>query len=405
VAVSDFLNLAPRLVLLATFLAAGAAKVASPRQSMKTLHDFGVPRPLQWLGALLAPAELLVALGLLFGVSTRYAAAGAAALLAIFILGISANLIRGRRPDCNCFGQVRSTPIGWPTLVRDGLLAACAGWLLAVDGAAARDNLWTFFLQLDDTQRRIAIVVGAVTVFAMLHSLTRSETRGDEGTSAPDDDSWSDEEPEPAPQPRKTSAPVPAEAASEDRTVAMGASARSLTGDGLPIGTPAPEFVATDFEGREHSLSDLLASGLPLLLVFSTPTCPSCQVLMPRLPALANAYASLLHLVLITRGTKAQNAEKLKDAGALRVLVQQQYEISEGFNCTTTPSAVFVDSNHTVQSTLAAGPLAIEELIKATADRLNSAAAQHSQPHQRDGAVAAEKTPEGVDSADKPVAS
>jgi hypothetical protein len=48
----------------------------------------------------------------------------------VFVAGISFNLARGRKPDCHCFGQLHSAPVGWTTLLRNGVLAAVAGFIL-----------------------------------------------------------------------------------------------------------------------------------------------------------------------------------------------------------------------------------------------------------------------------------
>jgi hypothetical protein len=67
-------------------------------------------------------AELTCAGALVPGSAATWGGAGALALLAIFIFGIAVNMARGRRPDCHCFGQIHSAPVGWTTLVRNGCL-------------------------------------------------------------------------------------------------------------------------------------------------------------------------------------------------------------------------------------------------------------------------------------------
>jgi hypothetical protein len=62
--------------------------------------------------------------------TTLWGTIGALALLLLFIVGIGANLARGRKPDCHCFGQLYSAPAGWKTLVRNGGLAAIAGFVV-----------------------------------------------------------------------------------------------------------------------------------------------------------------------------------------------------------------------------------------------------------------------------------
>ncbi len=192
---SDFIVPALRLLLAVTFLTAGLAKLARPRQSIQTLRAFGVPRPLQWMGALLAPLEVLLGLGFIFAATMRFAAPGAVGLLSIFSLGVIANLLRDRRPDCHCFGQVSAAPIGWHTLARNALLIACAGWLLVRRGTPA-SNLWTIVEPLSGTGRRVAMVAGALVVFLILHRVTQSDVKE---PSRWDFDPVEDDDPRPEP--------------------------------------------------------------------------------------------------------------------------------------------------------------------------------------------------------------
>src|SRR6266436_8385762 len=116
-----------RLLLAAVFIVAGFAKLADLPGSRQALRDFGVPAVLaNPFGALLPLAEIAVAVALIPSVSAWWGALGALALLLLFVAGIGYNLTRGRTPDCHCFGQIHSAPAGWPTLIRNLLLAAIA---------------------------------------------------------------------------------------------------------------------------------------------------------------------------------------------------------------------------------------------------------------------------------------
>src|ERR1051325_1166089 len=122
------LLLSARLLLACVFGVAGAAKLADRAGSRQALIDFGVPRILApTLEVLLPLAELVVAVALLPVASARYGALGALSLLLLFVFGIALNLARGRTPDCHCFGQLSSAPVGRATLVRNLALAAVAG--------------------------------------------------------------------------------------------------------------------------------------------------------------------------------------------------------------------------------------------------------------------------------------
>ena len=116
-----------RLVLVVVFLVAGLAKLADLKGSQQAVHDFGVPARLATpLGTLLPLAELVVAVALLLPISAWWGGLGALLLLVLFVVGISYNLAQGRQPDCHCFGQLHSAPAGWPTLIRNLVLAAIA---------------------------------------------------------------------------------------------------------------------------------------------------------------------------------------------------------------------------------------------------------------------------------------
>jgi hypothetical protein len=54
----------------------------------------------------------------------------ALSLLLTFVAGISINLALGRKPECHCFGQIHSEPVGWPTLLRNAALGALAGLIV-----------------------------------------------------------------------------------------------------------------------------------------------------------------------------------------------------------------------------------------------------------------------------------
>src|ERR687898_376688 len=127
----DIVLLFARLLLAAVFVVAGGAKLADRAGSRRAVADFGVPAPLAaTLGVLLPLAELAVAAALIPTSTAWWGAVGALVLLLVFVVGISANLARGRKPECHCFGQLYSEPAGWKTLVRNGILAAVAGFVV-----------------------------------------------------------------------------------------------------------------------------------------------------------------------------------------------------------------------------------------------------------------------------------
>src|ERR687883_284484 len=113
-------------------------KLTDRSGTRQALIDFGLPTSLAVpLGLLLPIAELAVAAALIPTSTALWGGVGALALLLLFIVGISINLARGRKPDCHCFGQLHSAPAGWKTLARNGALAAVASFIVwqGYDGA------------------------------------------------------------------------------------------------------------------------------------------------------------------------------------------------------------------------------------------------------------------------------
>src|SRR5215831_1017894 len=149
-----FALLTARLLLAAVFLVAGIAKLADLAGSRQALRDFGVPARLAMpFGLLLPLAELAVAVALLLPATAWWGALGALALLLLFVVGIAFNLARGRHPECHCFGQLHSAPAGWPTLIRNLVLAAVAGVVVAFGRSMPGPGVLDWLAPLSVSQR------------------------------------------------------------------------------------------------------------------------------------------------------------------------------------------------------------------------------------------------------------
>ncbi len=171
--------LVARLLLAAVFLLAGIAKLSDPQGTIQGLHDFGLPwRLAQALGLLLSLGEIVVAVALVPLASAWYGACGALGLLLIFVVAIGINLARGRKPDCHCFGQLHSAPVGWPTLVRNGVLGALAGWLVYRGPLRVGPSLWQHLSAAGDDERRLFVVAGCVMCFLFFRAMRQRASSG-----------------------------------------------------------------------------------------------------------------------------------------------------------------------------------------------------------------------------------
>jgi methylamine utilization protein MauE len=128
-----------RIVVAFALALAGVLKLRSRAQLTAQLGDFGVPVAAASLIALTLPAiELGIALTLVVFPESPISPTAAIALLALFTGAVLANLARGRRVPCPCFGSAATAdPISGRTVLRNAWLLALAVTATgATDGAA-----------------------------------------------------------------------------------------------------------------------------------------------------------------------------------------------------------------------------------------------------------------------------
>jgi hypothetical protein len=122
-----------RWILVATFLWSGVAKVLQPEPAGQAARHFGVNvGSTLALGYALGFAELFIGLALAAAVNTipsiaKAVGACATLLLASFAAGLTAQLARGRRFPCYCFGN-ENDEISSTTLARTLFLTLLAAF-------------------------------------------------------------------------------------------------------------------------------------------------------------------------------------------------------------------------------------------------------------------------------------
>jgi len=353
-----------RLFLALVFVVAGITKLADREGSLRAIVDFGVPTALAApLGLLLPLGELAVAATLLPASTAWWGAVGALALLSVFIVGISINLARGRKPDCHCFGQLHSAPAGWKTLVRNGALTAVAAFVVweGYEGAAGPSALsWLGAL----STAQLVGLSGGVVVLALLAGqwtflvhllrqngrlLVRLETV--EATLAEGGSVLG---------PSQNGTPVP-------------------QAEGLPVGSEAPQFSLSGLHGETLTLEALRSSGKPLMMLFTDPGCGPCNALLPDVGRWQEEHAKKLTLSLVSGGEVEENKTKASEHGLSNVLLQKDWEVSESYEVRGTPSAVLISPDGKVASPVAGGDEGIRGLLSyAVGER----AQLPMQPHQ-----------------------
>jgi uncharacterized membrane protein YphA (DoxX/SURF4 family)/peroxiredoxin len=338
------LALAARIVLAAVFVLAGAAKLADLEGSRRAMEGFGVPRRFAAAaGPVLPVIELGAAVALLAPRSAWWGAVGAAALLALFIVGIAFSLARGEAPDCHCFGQLHSAPAGPWTLTRNGVLAALAASVIARGPGASELSPVGWIDRLTPPELVLVCLVACLIVVVAAQGWFLLELFRQNGRILSRLDAM-------------------------ERGLAMrGSGPASPNGngrlDGLPVGAPAPDFELPAVGGGSLSLRSLLDRRRPVLLVFSDPRCGPCEAVLPEVAEWQGRHDDVLSVVVVSRGDERENSAMAEKHRLSHVLVQSDREVAQSYRTLATPSAALVSAEGRIAQANAVGEGRIRELV------------------------------------------
>ena len=335
---------ASTLALAAVFAAAGIAKLLDPRGSRDAARAFGVPDRLAGAIARGVPLSEIAIAVLLLPVATRsWAALAALGLLLVFCAAIARAMARGEAPECHCFGQLHSAPAGWQTLGRNAALAAMAA-LVAVGGRwDAEPSVFAWMSSLDSMAWLVlglavtlvaAAAAGGYAVLHVLRNYGRVLIRLD---------------------------------AVEERLRSAGLELEDLNDMpalGLEPGTPAPSFELESIDGGRVSFESLREPGNPVLLLFTSPTCGPCSVLMPTIAEWQREHSGELTVALVSDGDPDAIRAEASEYELVNVLVDESLSTYEAYEANGTPSAVLVGDDGTVATWLAAGNDWIESIVQ-----------------------------------------
>jgi len=341
----EIVSLIVRLLIAATFLVAGVTKLIDLKGTLQGIREFGVPSwAIRTVGFGLPVAELAVAALSIPRSTVLLGSSCAVALLLLFIAGISINLARGRKPRCNCFGQVHSEPIGWSMLIRNTVLAAGASvvFLQSRNHVPLSVMGWANGLSMAET---VGILIGTCALvlvgvqgcfmFCLFRENRRLRLRMD---------------------------------ASETSSPGSGA-APAYESSGLPTGTPAPAFQLANLRSPGIvRLGDLLAERRPVLLIFLDPDCSPCVALLPTIVRWEQEHGSVLTFALISRGSPKANRAKIGKHPANYVLLQKDREVAAMYSVNGTPGAVMISIDGLVGSHVAVGAQEIADLVSEGAE-------------------------------------
>ena len=136
-----------------------------------------------------------------------------------------------------------------------------------------------------------------------------------------------------------------------------------LSGGGLAVGSPAPQFELESVDGGRYSLASLLSSGRRLMLVFTDAGCGPCTALMPEVAAWQREHERQLQIALVASGDHDANRAKAGEHGLQRVLLQAEREVSDAYQAHGTPMAVVISPDGVIESPTVGGSEAITTLV------------------------------------------
>jgi peroxiredoxin len=250
----------------------------------------------------------------------------------------------GRQPDCHCFGQLHASRAGWSTLYRNGVLAAIAAYPVSRGpGAIGLDVLPA----LQAAGRDAAMLHPAVLVWgvvALLAGIWLYRSLPEQAPKHP----WIDAT-NPAPKTKAQTPPL--------RAVAPTPAIGELEAD-----TPAPSFALASLHGLTVTLEDLRQAGQPILLIFTRPTCPACDTLLPDIGRWQREHVDRLVVMPVSKGGVEANQEKAVAHNLVDVLLQQEDEVSASYGVQILPSGVLIKDGRIAQR-YAEGPDGIRTMV------------------------------------------
>jgi peroxiredoxin len=239
--------------------------------------------------------------------------------------------VHGETPDCHCFGQLRSAPVGWSTLGRNVALACVAALVLSV-GPGASATGWLSGLGTGE--------IAAMTCGLLLAALAATQTAFSYQLL------------------RQNGRLMARLEALEGQTPPAGGGRAAA----LRVGSTAPGFTLPALDGQALSLDSLIDRGRTVMLVFSHPRCDSCEALLSALGRWQREHADEVTIALIGQGDPAENEAQSREYGLRDVLLQTDHEVAEAYQTFSTPSALLVIDG-AIASRLAEGAEQITTLL------------------------------------------
>lgn len=337
-----------RVVLAALLATAGIAKLADLKGAEKAAKGFGIPGPLATFGpAILSVAEIVLGLMLLFPSVSWFGAIGAAVLLVAFIVMMMYQWSKGNAPDCHCFGQLHSEPVGIKSIIRNVIFLGLAAIPLASGPGNQGLQLQSVSVEMMPTLLGTLAVIMLGGALMYLRKIVATQEQ------------------------LKRRLDVIEVIASEGRSVDH--EHVSDPNLGLPIGSPLPDLPLTRIGGETVSARSFTNDDKGVLMFFVSPTCEPCQALMPEFEEWSVELADRVKTVFVSSGEEKDNIKKFGGLDQSTVLLDDYRQFAKAVGARWTPTAVYVSRSGKIASHIAAGDSEIRELVnKINSSKLDS---------------------------------
>jgi len=149
----------------------------------------------------------------------------------------------------------------------------------------------------------------------------------------------------------------------EDEASSLAVAGSRINREGLPAGTPAPDFTLPDLGGEQRTLAEF--RGKQVLLVFSDTGGGPCQAMVSELAELHRRHrGDNLEVVMVSRGGEEANRAKAEEHGlSFPVLLQRRWEVSRKYGIFATPVGYLIDEEGVVAKDVAVGSDTILQLV------------------------------------------
>ena len=126
-------------------------------------------------------------------------------------------------------------------------------------------------------------------------------------------------------------------------------SAEGVSRDGLDRGTKAPDFTVTDQYGEAHRLADY--RGKPAVLLFGSPHCSPCRILLPQLHDWAKAHRDV-GVLWLNAASPEESLKFVSDTGASLPIAPYPPEnnLMDRYRVRVTPFMFLLDEDGVVRA-------------------------------------------------------